>query len=464
MLLSALTGTIKLGAFEPADSNLPATQVFVSVQQKYTIRFIVDRYSLERGFADNASNLDSLVNWLNAASDGAVRISKITIRAAASPEGPHKYNVDLARRRAESVRDYILAKTGIDASLISLNPVGPDYEGLRKLADTTAFQHRDEVIDILDNTPLYIYRDGKIVDGKKKQLMDLRGGRPWNWMLSNLYPILRRTEVAIDYYRSVSEQTDSPDAAKSINPEGAKLVTEPEKPVAEPAMPVTEPETPAIVPALPAETEQQPAEPEKPADAEQPAETAPDTLEPEPAESEPAKEFKGIIAFGTNALYDAALTPNFSVEVPIGRHWSAGLNYTFPWYIWKGNSRAYEILHLDLFARYYFKPSRALTGWFAGINAGAGYYDIQPDGDGYQGEALIFSLEGGYSWQLSRHWSFNLSAAAGRMVTNYRKYNGVHSVYMHLVKQYEGTFTWFGPTRLNAGFTYLFGRNASKKK
>lgn len=48
---------------------------------------------------------------------------------------------------------------------------------------------RDEVLDILDNTPLWIF-DGAaaFVDGRKKRLMDRGAAYPYNYMAEHFFP------------------------------------------------------------------------------------------------------------------------------------------------------------------------------------------------------------------------------------------------------------------------------------
>ena len=88
---------------------------------------------------------------------------------------------------------------------------------------------------------------------------------------------------------------------------------------------------------------------------------------------------------GTNLLYDAVTAANVSLDIPLGKHMDLTANFMFPW--WKDRSKdfAFQIVHLDLGARYYFKgweqpDQRVFNGWFVSGSAGLGYYDIAPWG------------------------------------------------------------------------------------
>ena len=50
---------------------------------------------------------------------------KIEISGHTDNQGKHAYNMDLSKRRAESVRNYLVGK-GIDSSRITVQGYGPD--------------------------------------------------------------------------------------------------------------------------------------------------------------------------------------------------------------------------------------------------------------------------------------------------------------------------------------------------
>ena len=65
---------------------------------------------------------------------------------------------------------------------------------LREQVAASDVSYRGEVLDILDRTPVWIYdAEGKIVDGRKKRLMDLQGGEPYRHMLEHFFPDLRNS-------------------------------------------------------------------------------------------------------------------------------------------------------------------------------------------------------------------------------------------------------------------------------
>lgn len=168
-----------------------------------------------------------------------------------------------------------------------------------------------------------------------------------------------------------------------------------------------------------------------------------------------------LFAVSSNIILDAAITPNLNIEVPLGRQWSVYTEYTFPWWVTKGNNRAWQIQKWDLGGRYWFnrhrQPMDVLSGHFIGLDVAGGYYDIEPNHRGWQGEAVVATLEYGYAWILGKKkvWRLDLTVGAGWMGTEYRYYKADESD-QHLLYQYTGRFNWWGPTKVGLSFKYLF--------
>ena len=177
---------------------------------------------------------------------------------------------------------------------------------------------------------------------------------------------------------------------------------------------------------------------------------------------------KPVLALSTNLLYDLAITPNFAVEVPLGRQWSLYGEYTFPWWVTRDNSRAWQILKADLGVRYWIsrhkQPMDVLSGHFIGLDAAIGYYDIEPHHTGWQGEAVAAMLEYGYAWKLGKkkRWRLDLFLGVGWMGTKYRYYQATEDD-RHLLYQYSGRMGWFGPTKVGVSIKYVIPHQPKQK-
>ena len=94
--------------------------------------------------------LDSL--YLAGAFDGQ---ETLEIVSYSSPEGQYAYNVNLSKRRAESLRRYIAAKYPSLAPRLTTNPDGESWADLREavLHDTRmSEQSREKMLQIIDST------------------------------------------------------------------------------------------------------------------------------------------------------------------------------------------------------------------------------------------------------------------------------------------------------------------------
>ena len=136
-----------------------------------------------------------------------------------------------------------------------------------------------------------------------------------------------------------------------------------------------------------------------------------------------------IAAVKTNLLYDALISPNVEVEVPIADRWSVMVEDVFPW--WE-TSNKYCIQHweMGLEGRYWFNPwdvrgTEKLRGFFAGLYGMSAKYDFQWDRSlNYQGEYWSAGVSAGWATPLGKNkWgNLELSLGYGYRSNQYRGY------------------------------------------
>ena len=179
---------------------------------------------------------------------------------------------------------------------------------------------------------------------------------------------------------------------------------------------------------------------------------------------------KPLFALKTNLLYDLVTAVNIELEIPIGKRWSVLGEYIFPWWLME-NEYCMQIISANLEGRYWFgnrNDRPQLTGWFAGLYAGSGYFDIEWENKGYQGEAFISTgLTGGFAHKLGKSDNLRMeySLGAGYFKTQYHKYNSVFGSddHWHLIRQRSGNYSWIGPTKLKVSLVWLLHHNSYKK-
>ena len=164
-----------------------------------TVRFISqDGEVLQRFEFNDGASFARVREALQAQlADPDSKIVSVRIRSAASPDGNTDINRDLSDRRADDTRFFLLsAMPELYGVPFVVTSAGEDYESLRALLEQSDIPGADQAVEIIRTVPQWIKNDeGIVVDGRKKRLMDLRGGETWNAMLPTLFPQLKRTRI-----------------------------------------------------------------------------------------------------------------------------------------------------------------------------------------------------------------------------------------------------------------------------
>lgn len=238
-------------------------------------------------------------------------------------------------------------------------------------------------------------------ESRVKYLKEIQAGVPYSYMMQSLFPRLRMAEVVI-YYRD-----EEPTVERAVEPieELAEEVVFEIKPL----------------------------------------------------------EHRALFAIKSNLLFDMLSLINLEVEVPIGVRYSVAGEMIFPWWSMDNHRNRIQILNINLEGRYWW-GDRAdvpiLTGWFTGLYAGGGLYDLEYRGEGYQGEFFIAAgLSGGYAHMINRSRTLRLeySLGVGFLSTNYDYYEACYCCNdrWHAVRQRSGRYSWVGPTRARVSLSYM---------
>ena len=436
------------------------------------VLFPLNSTEFDLNHADNASVLKALDSMLKGRTPADFK--EIKIVSGCSPDGPVAANEVMSERRGASVKEFIEANYPEFSKLINLESQGEAWARLREVVvndKTLTSAQKYEILKVVDNPAL---------SAQAKEAA-LRENATWSHLLSDVLPLVRYAAIIPVYPGDDSAAIAQPALADTVAVAPADTVT------AAPA------DTAKVAPldtiVAPADTLVN-----APADTVNIAVAQPDTLV-QPVDTLAhgksaaagslaiAKRQVPIAAVTTNLLYESAtvLTGFHSVpltiglEFPLGEHWSTYANYmaTAPWRAWNSNANCAELLHADLGVKWYpggsfrnpFTPKAGrelLEGWYAYAGVGAGYYDFERNGKGYQGEELLGTLGLGYGLSLGHHWSLDFALGGGPIVTRYRYYEG-RSNNEHLMYQYSGKLTYFGVTDAKVTLRYLFHYNKNVK-
>lgn len=170
-----------------------------------------------------------------------------------------------------------------------------------------------------------------------------------------------------------------------------------------------------------------------------------------------------LFAVKTNLLYDLVTAINIELEIPIGDRYSIAGEWIFPWWLSDSRQRSLEILSGAIEGRYWLGDRsqwEQLTGWSLGVYIGAGYYDLEWDGNGYQGEHLISGgISAGYTYPIGTSLRLEGSIGIGFISTKYREYEATYcGEEWRLIRERSGRANWFGPTRLRISLAWMINR------
>jgi len=353
--------------------------------------------SLERGVDGNAAMMDGLLAALNLLNEDPQYIIKsVNICTAASPEGGKPNNERLSRARARSILDFLMDGTTLSPSQVKVNSRGENWEGLMDILMSCREPWRDEALKILAGSGVLSSDSGSASSRCKQQLRTLEEGRAWEWMEENAFSQLRSADgrvlvVTFPPYEMRS-RTDT-------------LVIRHEDVIVH-------------------------------------RDTVYNEVLSQPFRLKKTAGFRRdssfripVMAFRSNLLMPLM---NIGVEVPLSNRFSLGADWYCPWAFRNWSNRVLpsqmycaQMLFGSIEARWWLgrlhsqgsDPKYRLRGHSIGLVGIGGYYDLEYDGKGQQGEFYGLGLDYMYSLPLGKggaHMEFSLGA--GCVWNPYRNY------------------------------------------
>lgn len=156
------------------------------------IRFIVNRTNIDWNYADNYSELESILKSVNAVKDNPdASVNSILLTGYASPEGPYANNVRLAKGRTEVVKEYVRKHSSFPQSVYHTSSVPEDWNGLKEWLKGSSLPQKQAMIDFID--------DPNVPVAEKNERFMKKFPSEYPFILKNVYPSLRHTDYQITY-------------------------------------------------------------------------------------------------------------------------------------------------------------------------------------------------------------------------------------------------------------------------
>ena len=415
-------------------TTLLANAYAASIQDslRTTIYFRPGYSLLELSYRDNAANMKALTQGIQTIKGNpCVQLQHIRILSAASPEGNSALNKRVAKRRGERLRDYLKETLVLPDSIFTVSSAGEDWQGLAALIAKEKTPWRNKALQIIRHTPEWVTRNGKVVDGRKRQLQNLDGGKAWKYMLDNHFYTLRTGAVVVCEVKTLAAES-TPSAAEArleqARSEQARLESASQSPSSPP------------FPAIPSQVH--------------------------PSSESQAPPVASYFALKSNLLYDALLVPNLSLEASIGSGWTLGAGGMLAWWSKDAKHRYWRIYGGGLEIRKYFgtlSKSKPLQGHHLGIYGDFLTYDFEFGAKGYQSKATYAAgIKYGYSHPIANRLNLDFALGIGYLHSNYKTYVPRDGCYVY---QETKKRKWLGPTQAEISLVWLLGKgNTNKKK
>lgn len=385
---------------------------------------------IDSAFSDNAAAIRSIRAVFNDASAGKYGIGAVSLRSSASPEGSFTFNRTLCDGRLRSLYEYVPQLRDFTSGN---EQSGVDWAMLSSYVEASEKEWKEDVLDIICNTPVWVFDGNIIVDGRKRRLMNLHGGRTWNELSGMYFPHMRYVECSVereipDSVPVVVKKCREPLCLSSVSDFG-----------------FTDNDTGFYVV----------------------ADTCVRTDKIYATAADGGSDVD--VALGTNLLYDMALVPNLGVEVSFGRHWTLSAYGMYAWWSRNASHRYWRLYG----GEFDFKASISsflkgnpeavpFVGHYAGIYFQMLSYDLEFGGKGYLADRWTYGAGISYSYYLAAgsRFRFGFNIGVGYLWGRYKGYHPEDDCY---VWDRTSMRRWFGPTKAGVSLVYILGAGGGRK-
>ncbi len=185
------------------------------VQAECFLDFVVNKTDIRPDYMNNPRELAKIRAMIDELkNDRNIEVKQLDIIGYASPEGTLASNKRLSEGRAMALRNYLASRYNFPLNAYRIVFGGENWDGLVQVLNTMDVAYKDEVLDIINYVP--------IEAGRESQVMKLRGGEPYRFMLRHIFPSLRVAICKVQYNVKSFDQAEAIEAFKK-NPKNLSL-------------------------------------------------------------------------------------------------------------------------------------------------------------------------------------------------------------------------------------------------
>ncbi len=374
------------------------------------IDFHVKSTEIDSAYSNNAMQIKEMMQFLRLINkDSTLKIVKIFISGAASPEDSYQLNRTLAKGRLTELEKLIRKDINIPDSIITRNDDYIEWKKLKSQIENSKLSNKEEIIAILNEESVLVdyYHPNTHIDNRIVKLKQLDNGKVWQ-QISNLYfdSMRKACAVFITYKHKltpVKETAILPDTVIAL-----------QKPIVETMSIYTQME-----------------------------------------------EWTPKFYIKTNAIGLGLGIANVGVEIDLTKHWSFTLPvYYSAWDYFKSTIK-FRTFAVQPEFRYWLSEEN--DGFFAGAHFGLTYYNFAFDGDyRYQDHnretpAIGGGVSIGYRLPISKNnrWRVEFSLGAGIYSNHYDKFHNTPRTKDGLMIE-SIMKTYWGIDQAAVSFSYSF--------
>lgn len=170
------------------------------------IDFPVNRTEIHPDYRRNPVELKKIMATIDEVKDNPdTRITSISIKGYASPEGSYANNSRLAKGRTETLKNYVQKLYHFADGTITTSSEPEDWEGLRKYVESLDLAHKQEILDLIESDREPDNKEWKIKSAYPQE---------YAFLLKEVYPGLRHSDYVVEYV--VRAYTDVEEAKKVL--------------------------------------------------------------------------------------------------------------------------------------------------------------------------------------------------------------------------------------------------------
>ncbi len=164
-----------------------------SVSGKAYINFPVNSSEILPDFGGNKAELQKIYTSIKSVQDDPdATIIGMTITGYASPEDTFERNQALSSRRSKSLCTHLGMKYGLSESMFAAWGAGEDWQTLDSLVAASSIEYKEQILATIRNTKLD-------ADAREWRMKTIDNRKPYNKMMAEFYPKLRRSDYTIKY-------------------------------------------------------------------------------------------------------------------------------------------------------------------------------------------------------------------------------------------------------------------------